>query len=464
MRSNLFLIGCVLSLWPLHVAVAQTEACFDLLERAEQGEVTNINPYDFCGFGDENLVWNRWAPYVSQHQMKRALYEICQRYPLHTYHDIYCEKSAQLGYGPAIALKAEAFIQKGDLTVGLRWATQAIETQELSTEQTGKLLETIGVYYYKKNDMQYRTYLEQAALRRSALANHLLSVITYAGSENNEANEKMSFQLIWRAILLGCPNAEENLGLFHLARQKKIPFETALRIMRHKMESCETTVKDKTQPDSSDEDFYTCRCKTAIENEKRFRDKPYLLIRIEGEQAVLQDMEGQEYQVSVQDNLPEQGTVAEVRKSAVILTYPHDRVILNLYQPDKCAAFCEKNHIDENLTPEEMQKRLMGDVGLTIQPYHLSFTPQECETLLYYAPDLVDVSLPFVGKKECESSEIANSQDSILTQILSHEQAKTAEQNVDTSEKIIEEKDNHNNNHEAAKQRLKQLDDDFFLD
>ncbi len=456
MRSGL-LLGCVLFSFGAYAATV--EECPVLLEQAEKEEIRDVNPYDFCGFGDENLVWSKWAPYASQHQLKKALYEICIRYPKHVYHDIYCEKSAQLGYGPALALKAESLLEKGESETGLKWATQAIETKELSVEQTGHLLETIGFYYLKNDNPKYRAYFEQAALRRSALANHILSVIIYGESEQNKANEKMAFQLIWRAILLGCPNAEENLGLFHLARQKKIPFETAFRIMQDKMNSCDALPIEEKKADSTDESFYECRCKTAIENEKRFREKPYLLMRIEGEQAMLKDASGQEYQVSVKDNLPEQGIVAEIRKSAVILTYPNDRVILNLYKPDKCAAFCEKNKIEENLTPEEMQKRLMGDVGIRIQPYRLSFTPQECETLLYYAPELVDTSLPFVGKEECMKKEDAMSGDSVLNQILSAEQGDFSNVSSATETKEVQEKQGIT---EQTKQRLQQFDASFI--
>lgn len=456
MRSVL-LLGCVLFSFGAYAATV--EDCPALLEQAEKEEITDVNPYDFCGFGDENLVWSKWAPHASQHQLKKALYEICIRYPNHVYHDIYCEKSAQFGYGPALALKAESLLEKGESETGLKWATQAIETKELSVEQTGHLLETIGLYYLKNDNPKYRTYFEQAALRRSALANHILSVIIYGESEQSEADEKMAFQLIWRAILLGCPNAQENLGLFHLVRQKKIPFETAFRIMQDKMYSCDAVPTEEKKVDSTDESFYECRCKTAIENEKRFREKPYLLMRINGEQAVLKDASGQEYQVSVKDNLPEQGTVAEIRKSAVILTYPNDRVILNLYKPDKCAAFCEKNQIEENLTPEEMQKRLMGDVGIRIQPYRLTFTPEECETLLYYAPELVDTSLPFVGKEECMKKENLTADDTILNQILSAEKADSSNTSSSTESTVEQQKQGIT---EQTKQRLKQFDASFI--
>lgn len=466
MKIGILLMGCFLAYTPFSALGAIPDNCETLLRQAESSDTTTIqnsaeNPYDLCGFNDEKIVWETWAPFASQNNLKRALYEICVRFPEHIYHDTYCEKSAELGYGPALAIKAENLIQKGEIQTGLSWATKAIETNQLSTEQTGKLLEVIGVNYFQNKNPQYQAYLEQAALRRSALANHLLGVLAYEKSENDEQQEQMAFQLIWRAILLDCPNAEENLGLFHLKRQGKIPFDTALRMMQEKMMTCQPTPQDSTASDSDDKEFYSCRCKTAIETEKRYREKPYLLLKTEGEQALLQDESGQEYQVSVKDNLPNQGTVAEIRKSAVILTYPNDRVILNLYKPNKCAEFCTENNITENLTPEEMEKRLMGDVGLIIKPYHLTFTPQECETILYYAPDLVDTNLPFVGKEECAAAVSAESENSILNQILSREESNTKETfNSAQSSDIIESESTDIT--EETKRRLKQFGADLI--
>ncbi len=397
---------------------AQTlEECPDLLARAEAGESFEFNPYDFCGFDDEKTAWEKWAAYASQQNFKKALFELCERWPNHIYHNIYCEKSATLGYGPALAYKAQNLIQKGDAKAGLSWATEAIETNELNEEQTGRLLEVIGVHYYKTNNPKYREYLEQAAVRRSALANHILGTLTYTQYKSTPETEKAAFMKMWRAILLGCPNAEENLGLFHLARQKKIPQKTAIQMMSEKITSCEVS-SDSDKNKQINEELYSCRCKAALENEKRFKEKPYLLLSVSDGGAELQDSTGLKYNVAANSNLPNQGTVAEIRKTAVIITYPQKRVIINLYKQDDCVAFCNKHQITENLSPVEMKKKILGDENIVIKPYYLTFTPQECETLTYYAKHLVDTSLPYIGKEECSKpAKTTKETDVILSHI-----------------------------------------------
>lgn len=463
MQKFLFVIVCLSILRGTDVfAEASLTDCPDLIRKAEnQTESIPDIPdiYDFCEFDKENIVWEKWAPFASQHQLKKALYEICVRYPNHIYHDSYCEKSAALGYGPALALKAEKLLDKNKEKGALKWATKAIETRELSLEQTGQLLEKIGIYYFKNNNSKYQTYLEQAAMHRSALANHLLGVLSYDQFTTQQAeeageDEKKSFQYMWRAILLGCPNAEQNLGLFHLARQKKIPYKTAASMMHTYMTTCAEEASSKSAEEADDPALLNCRCQTAFKNAKRFQEKPYILERVENETAFLKDSAQTAYQVRVGDNLPQQAKVAEIHKSAVILTYPNDRVIINLYKPDPCVDFCNKHHIEENLTPTEMKKRIKGDQKIIIQPYRLRFTPEECDTLLYYAPDLVDVSLPFVGKEECTQADEAPSENPILKQI------EAQKEQAETSQEQDKPKENFS---EQAKKRLKSLGDDLML-
>ena len=47
-----------------------------------------------------------------------------------------------------------------------------------------------------------------------------------------------------------------------------------------------------------------------------------------------------------------------------------------------------------------MKKRIAGD-SVHIKPYHLTFTPQECENITYYAKALLEENMPYVGQKEC---------------------------------------------------------------
>ena len=105
--------------------------CEVMLASAEEtiGETT---VYDTCGFSDAVTAWDKWAGWVSQKQYKRALYELCIRYPNHPYSDLYCEKSANLGYAPAVAEQGHRLMDKGLNKPAVEHYTRALQTRSLS--------------------------------------------------------------------------------------------------------------------------------------------------------------------------------------------------------------------------------------------------------------------------------------------------------------------------------------------
>ena len=377
------------------------ETCTKLILDYDSGKTDDIHIFDECGFNDEKLTWSRWAPYASQKKSKRALYEICKRYPNHLYHDMYCQKAYATGYGPSLVYKAVQTARKGDINQAFKLVNQAIEAGDLGVEEKGMIAETFAIHYLKNNDEKYKTYLQSASENRSALANHISGILLYMASDGKVENTKEAFNHIWRAILLGCESAQENLGLYHLAKQGKISVQEAKDMMQQKMYSCEKTSLETVKTYTSDE--LSCQCGTALKEESKFVEKPYLLLEVDGMRAVLQDKAGETYSVTEGDNLPNRGTVTEIHKAGVVLKFPNDRIILNLYKTSPCLTFCKEHNITQNLTFDEMKKRLMPDKP-RILPYHLTFNAQECDTINYYAPSLVDVTLPYVGKKECDTS------------------------------------------------------------
>ena len=124
-----------------------------------------------------------------------------------------------------------------------------------------------------------------------------MGALTLFGLDGAQQNAAEAFKYYWRAILLGCPAAEENLGFFLLAKNNKIDIKTLIQELKSRTYSC--------------------------------------------------------------DPVPETS-----------LAYP---------------------------------------------PYHLTYTPQQCADINYYAQRLVDTSLPFKGKEECAYS----SDMSDMAQILS---------------------------------------------
>ncbi len=380
-------------------AVAVDECEQQLLDLEKSPEGIDESVYDSCGFNDSVVVWTKWAPLAAQKNARKMLYEVCRRYPDHMYHEMYCQKAYFTKYGPSLAYQAEQLLKKEKINEALQKAADAINTQEMTTRQEGNLLGAFAVYYLKKNDDRYQSYLREATERYSAIANHISGVIAYQDASDPDKDAQIAFKYIWRAILLGCPAAEENLGLFHLVKQNKIDFQTGKNKMRENMFSCEGSATKKSD-EPIPEEMLNCKCKTAIEYEQTFINKPFILKKTEGSRAILETKEGETYNVAAGDNLPGQAVVSEVHKTAVVIIQEDERIIINLHKPDECFAFCNNHHITENLSPAEMKKRIISD-SVHIKPYHLTFTQKECETIAYYAKTLLDENIPYVGQKEC---------------------------------------------------------------
>ena len=418
------------------------------LEKSTDGIDESV--YDSCGFNDSVLVWNKWAPLAAQKNARKMLYEVCRRFPDHMYHDMYCQKAYHTKYGPSVAYQAEQLLKQEKIDDALKKAAEAINTQEMTTRQEGDLLGAFAVYYLKKDDNRYQSYLREAAERYSPIANHISGIIAYQNAADTDKDAQTAFKYIWRAILLGCPSAEENLGLFHLARQNKLDFQVAKNKMRDNMFSCEgSPAESKNEPVS--EAMLACHCKTALEHEQAFRQKPFILKKTEGTRAFLKTKDGETYNVAAGDNLPGQAVVSEVHKTGVVITQQDERIILNLYKPDECFTFCNTHHITENLTPEEMKKRIVSD-SVHIKPYRLTFTPQECENIAYYAKALLDENMAYVGKKECANQ--SNATQHNLIDLLEKQSQSNEEVNQNTTQNMPDP--------EAIKERMKSFNESIM--
>ena len=378
-------------------------SCEEIFEKLETGELTDSSLYDKCGFLNEDLVWGKWAGFVSEKKMRRAIYEICIRFPSHEYHELYCDKAIQMEYPPALIYAGEQAINKGDFQTGYNYLTKALSTQKLTNKEEGRVLEILGVHYLKNSDQKAAAYIDKAAKKESALANNLLGINYYIRKDDDLANEEILMEYFWRAILLGCKKAEENVGLVQLAKQGKITYEKALAEMKKNMYSCDATIMEKNV--KKDSELYSCRCKFALDMDKRQSNKDYVLIRTEAKMAVLEDKNGETVSVTEGRVLSNKARVSEVRRTAVILTYPTgEREILNLYKKDPCVDFCKQHGIQENLSVENMRLRIDGvKEAVKIKPYHLTFTPQECAFVEHYAKLLFPNKETYVGKEECQN-------------------------------------------------------------
>ena len=380
-----------------------TTNCEKLLERLETGELQDSSYYDKCGFSNEELAWSKWAGYVSENKMKRAIYELCVRYPEHEYHDLYCEKALLLGHPAAYIQKGRSLLEKNDFQAGYEYLTKALATNALTQSEEAEILQVLGSYYMDTQNPKAFSYLSVAAEKGSAVAHNILGYTFFLKKDEKLGNEEIALDHFWYAILAGCRTAEENYGLMQLAKQGKISFQKAEAEMRKNLKSCVPISEKKRLADNK---LYNCRCGFSLEQEKRYMQKPYLLLKTEAKMAVLKDVKtNEEFSVTEQRNLPNGANVLEVRKTAVILRYPDDvREILNLYKKDDCVDFCKMNQIDNNLSPEEMRLKIEGvKETLQIKPYHITYTPQECLFLNYYAEKLLAEGADYVGKEECKN-------------------------------------------------------------
>ena len=179
----------------------------------------DTNVYDLCGFNDPDVAWTKWSGLASQKHWKKALYQLCIRYPAHEYSGLYCEKSANLGYGPALAVMGHRAMDEGLGDLAVQYYTRALQSKELSDEQEGEVAEQLGLYYMEQNSNHYApskavAFFENAARRSSPLANNILGVLSYTGDLGVTVDAKKAFEYFWRAALLGCPMAEENIACF----------------------------------------------------------------------------------------------------------------------------------------------------------------------------------------------------------------------------------------------------------
>ena len=360
-------------------------------EAVRAGEsIRNDDIYSACGFDDRQKAMGEWTLWAEREKAGQALYEICIR---HKGAESYCQKAVQLGNGSALLREANKLYEQTDYTGAAGLYTKALSSPLLNDFEKGDIAQKMGLLYLNPDSSYYNPakglpLVEKAIERRGAEANNLMGVYALFGQQGVPQNAEESFKYFWRAILLGCPAAEENLGLWHLARQKKIDNKTALAEMSKRMFSC--VAPEFVAPQELQKN--TCNCpEVAIREEMAKRD-PYRLVEISGKKATLLDKEGQKNVVEVGTVLPNGMKVTEIRTKAVILTSGNARLPINLAPVDDCPELCKN------------QKSLAQTRAKTIKPYRLTFTPKECADILYYAERLVDTNLPFTGKTECSFS------------------------------------------------------------
>lgn len=238
-----------------HLAFAQSiqelDACQSIIEASENEYDAQV--YTECGFNDLQTAVAYWAPTAEQNGWKTALYEIYLRHNSYPTTKNYLYKSAQLGYAPALVLVGDEFFEQNKVPEAMRYYNVAIRG-DLDLETQGKITGRLALLYSDPKSSYYDTkkalpLLQKAALQRHALSNNVLGFLSLFGQGNVQQNAEEAFKYFWRAALLGCPAAEENLGFFNLARDRKIDNKTLFSEIAMRTYSCdavEQTSIDKT--------------------------------------------------------------------------------------------------------------------------------------------------------------------------------------------------------------------------
>jgi len=231
------------------VAVAQTpqelENCQTLISAAEEED--NPEVYVECGFNEPHTALTYWAPLAERNEWPKALYQIYKTHNTFPVVKGYLYKAAQLGYTPAIVAVGDEFFDQGKIPEAMRYYNAAVRA-DLDEETQGKITGRLALLYADPKSSYYDMkkalpLLQKASLQRHALSNNVLGTLSLFGRDGMPQNAEESFKYFWRAILLGCPAAEENLGFFLMARDHYIKNATLEQEVLARTYSCDPVEK-----------------------------------------------------------------------------------------------------------------------------------------------------------------------------------------------------------------------------
>ncbi len=375
----------------------EKKACEKLLVAANEKQMDWV--YETCGFDDEDLAWFEWAPMMSLAENKKALFELCRRHPTHDYAPLYCQKSADLGYAPAYYQMAKNAYLNDENGLYETYLKRVIELNSLENKKrlldesdytARQAYEDLAKLYLKSADVQKReeglTYLQIAADAGSAEAAHSLGILLFPNPAQDQ--QALSEKYLWKAILMGCPAAEESLGLMNYQRQGRLMPKDVKEELDTRLYTCVPSKSTKsTKPILTVDD---CNCTQVMSWYESQGNKPFVIDKIDNGTALLKDSDGREYQVQKGDKVGDGFVVLEVRPTAVIIRRVNERHVL-LYRDDiACVELC--------VNPTIIPKRYVKD----LPPYQLTFTDEECSKLAQGIEDLTNPLAPFRGLPECQ--------------------------------------------------------------
>lgn len=366
--------------------------CEKLLDLAERKQMEWVYPY--CGFNDNLIAWNEWAPYVTQHKYAKAMFYLCSQSTENDYSGIYCERSASLGYLPAQYVVAQGALNEGSLSLYERSLKKIIAAHdikdklELTTLEDKTVLKAytdLGFFYLNQNQVvEAIQYLTVAADAGDVDAAHALATLYFWSA--NEQEQDLSVKYLWKAISLGCPAAEADFGLLLYLDQKKASPLDVKDIMFKRLQSCQLP----THIYQTVQNVNDCDCPEVLSWYQSQRTKPFIVVKIDDDLATLQDENGTQYDVRKADKVTDGFVVEDVRASAVIVRRVNERHVLLYRENQICVQLCQNPNV---LIKEQLDN---------LSPYQLRFTQDECQNLAMSIETLNNPMEPFKGLPECQ--------------------------------------------------------------
>jgi len=217
------------------------EGCEILVANAETEPANEI--YAECGFDDVQTAFVHWAPLAEQRRWKNAMYELYSRHPNYPGIKTFIYKAAEFGHPEALLYVGDELYEQGKISEAMRYYNRAIHGN-ISDESQGRITGRLGVLYANPESSYYDykkavPLLRKAAQQRNPLANNIMGVYTLLGQNGVRRDPQEAFKYFWRAALLGCTAAEENLGFFMLGHQRQISGEVVSQEVSDRLYSCD---------------------------------------------------------------------------------------------------------------------------------------------------------------------------------------------------------------------------------
>ncbi len=217
------------------------DGCETLIADAELEPSKTI--YSECGFDDVQTAFVHWAPLAEQQRWKNAMYEIYSRHPNYPGIKTFIYKAAEFGHPEALVYVGDELFDQGKISEAMRYYNRAVRGN-LSEATQGRITGRLGALYANP-ESSYFDYkkaiplLRKAALQRDALSNNIMGVYTLLGQNGVRRDPQEAFKYFWRAALLGCKAAEENLGFFMLGHQRQISSDMVTQEVSDRLYSCD---------------------------------------------------------------------------------------------------------------------------------------------------------------------------------------------------------------------------------